>query len=218
MSIETPSAASFSPIRSPVVSRSSSLAGKPRKPSPLRRSSTPEDSQLRLKLADERSVGEESEEEENEQGETDVQQQGRRASDGQALAATSPSTSTLTASQITPAFTNASTSKSTSHLAGMSYDIAPRTTTTLANSKYTLPPIRPHPKFPHSTSIRPMRPLSSVTGGTSAPHSVGSLTSVPHAGQGTSKAPQRQKIIVPAKSWKACFDLNLTQKELARFD
>lgn len=210
MSIETPTATSLSPIRTPVVSRSPSFAGKPRKPSPLRRSSTPEDPEHRLAVAFQRGGEGSGAKELAGQEEMDVQHQGRRASDGQAI-------TSITSTQTSSAFINTSTSKSTSDLADMSCD-APRARK-IGNSAYTLPPIRPHPKFPHSSSIRPLRPLSSVTGSSGGgANPVGSLTSVPHAGQGTSKAPQRQKIIVPAKSWKACFDLNLTQKELARFD
>jgi hypothetical protein len=110
--------------------------------------------------------------------------------------------STSTSSPLKENFTNASSRESTHQHAAAK---------TISNSKYSLPPIRPTPKFPHSAPIRPLRPLSTVSGG-----GFGSLNSVPHAG--AAQAPQRQKIIVPSKSWKACFDLNLTQKELARFD
>lgn len=215
MSIETPT-----PIRSPSVSRSSSFAREPRKPSPLRRSSTPAENTEAPRLTqrrDEDDVGEE----EREAGEEEHAQT-RRTSDGHAIL---PSSSLSSSSKPTMTqFSNTSLSKSTSHLSEMTYDAdaAPRIKPIGSNTRYTLPPIRATPKFPHSTSLRPLRPLSSVTGGTALPQRTlggpGSLTSVPHAGVGTSRAPQRQKIIVPSKSWKACFDLNLTQKELARFD
>lgn len=235
---------SISPLsRSPASSRSSSLAGKPRKPSPLRRSSTPEDSeQLRMSTATrhvEDAAGHENGEnhETDDVGGTKVQQssrdqetQMRRSSEGSAASS---------ASTEDAPFNSKTSSLSESNQSTSSHDITPNSSTrssfdentvtsteskpshqlpatkTISNSKYSLPPIRPTPKFPHSTPIRPLKPLSTVSGSGGG---VGSLSSVPHAGAGVGQAPQRQKIIVPSKSWKACFDLNLTQKELARFD
>lgn len=232
MSVATPIPLSISPLaRSPASSRSPSLAGRPRKPSPLRRSSTPDESeQLRMSAAgnSEQPVGRPNDEER--QTEDGVTSQTQLSSgDDQARRASEPSA----ASTSTAEFNKTSLSESASNLTELSSKTVGSSTSSLkentavaldrepshplpaskpiSNNKYSLPPIRPTPKFPHSAPIRPLRPLSTVSGG-----GFGSLSSVPHAG--AAQAPQRQKIIVPSKSWKACFDLNLTQKELARFD
>lgn len=232
MSVETLLPLSISPLaRSPASSRSSSLAGRPRKPSPLRRSSTHDDSEpLRMSEAEisEETAGRSHDEEH--EADIDVHShsqldsgddQARRASEPRAA---STSTAEFNKTSLSPSASNLpevsaktfnSTTSSLKENTAVASDREPShplpATKPISNSKYSLPPIRPTPKFPHSVPIRPLRPLSTVSGG-----GFGSLNSVPHAGTG--QAPQRQKIIVPSKSWKACFDLNLTQKELARFD
>ncbi|KAJ9126807.1 hypothetical protein QFC24_001840 [Naganishia onofrii] len=227
----SPLLAMSSSSSSPSSSRSSSLAGRPRKPSPLRRSSTPEEGeQLRQTFA--ASSHEARRQEGGEavapsKGETSSTDLSRRASEGTAIASASnhgssstPISLSKSASNLTEATSTTACTPSARPKPAVSTSSTPSqssSTKTIGNGYYTLPPIRTTPKFPHSTSLRPLRPLSSTTSGGSG--GIGSLNSVPHAGAATvGRTPQRQKIIVPTKSWKACFDLNLTQKELARFD
>lgn len=234
MSLASPAPISISPLaRSPASSRSPSLAGRPRKPSPLRRSSTPDDpAHMRMSAAEKAEETAERTDDEcsgAEDGAALKSQLGneavevRRASEpSPAFASTvefSKTSLSQSASNLPELAKKATGSTSGSSPLKETFTISsdrqssyqPVVTKTISNSKYSLPPIRPTPKFPHSAPIRPLRPLSTVSGG-----GFGSLNSVPHAG--AAQAPQRQKIIVPTKSWKACFDLNLTQKELARFD
>ncbi|KAJ9124265.1 hypothetical protein QFC22_001064 [Naganishia vaughanmartiniae] len=221
---------------SPSSSRSSSLAGRPRKPSPLRRSSTPDDAkQLGLTSAGsfsqvERDAGDDDVPQRGETSSTDL---GRGASEGSAIASApfvqsslSQSASDLTESASSSQANNIRTPSARPNASSPTSSTSSHSssTKTIGNGYYTLPPIRTTPKFPHSASLRPLRPLSSTTSGGGSGSSgnigVGSLSSVPHAGAAANvgRTRQRQKIIVPTKSWKACFDLNLTQKELARFD
>ncbi|KAJ9117334.1 hypothetical protein QFC20_000482 [Naganishia adeliensis] len=215
MSVATPIPLSISPLaRSPASSRSPSLAGRPRKPSPLRRSSTPDESeQLRMSAAgnSEQPVGRPNDEER--QTEDGVTSQTQLSSgDDQARRASEPSA----ASTSTAEFNKTSLSESASNLTELSSKTVGSSTSSLKENTAVALDREPSHPLPASkpisnTPIRPLRPLSTVSG-----DGFGSPNSVPHAG--AAQAPQRQKIIVPSKSWKACFDLNLTQKELARFD